>query len=148
MLNFFAEKELRDMNKTVAQLNLLKFSTIKKFKRDFDRKFSKLQKLEKEAQDVIETGSGSGIIKTYKLLSDSYTGFAKELEKVVRTGLNKEHIKAFRKDLSSPINASYQAAKTYKKEAIDAIRKNQILSKENTMGWCILVQRLFCEYCE
>lgn len=130
-LNTFAEKEVKEMEKTVAQIKLLNFSTLNNFKKDFDRIFSKLQLLEKQAQKVVEVGSGQGVLRAYRILNTSYTDFAKKLETTVPTGLKKEHIQAFKKDISAPIKAAYTAANAYLNEAKNAIRKNQILSSEN-----------------
>lgn len=131
VLDFFAEVQLLEMNKILAKKDLVKFSSIEKFKKDFDLKFKYLQMLEEEAKKVLEIGSGKGIVSAYKILDESFTRFAKNLETVEPTGLKKEFIPNFRKDLDVPVKAAYTAAKTYRDEAKKVISENEILNDEN-----------------
>jgi tetratricopeptide (TPR) repeat protein len=130
-LDYFASIHVKEMEEIVGRKNLLRFSSIKSFKKDYDRKFALLQKLEKKAQDVLEIGSGKGIVNAYRILYENYKSFAIELETVEPTGLKKEHLNAFRKDLGSPIKASKVASKTYKREAVKSIKNNSILNQNN-----------------
>ncbi|MFT6631687.1 MAG: tetratricopeptide (TPR) repeat protein [Bacteriovoracaceae bacterium] len=130
-LDYFASIHVKEMEELVGRKNLLRFSSINSFKKDYDRKFSLLQKLEKKAQDVLEIGSGKGIVNAYRILYENYQSFAIELETVEPTGLKKEHLGAFRKDLGSPIKASKIAAATYKREAVKSIKNNSILNQNN-----------------
>lgn len=131
VLDFFAMVKLNDMEKIIAKKNLINFSSIKTFQKDYDKKFKTLQEMETKGKEVIEIGSGKGIISTYKILSENYEAFAKELENFVPAGLKKEFLPSFKKDIAAPIKASLVAANTYKKEALRTIKKNTILNEDN-----------------
>lgn len=130
-LDYFASIHVNQMEEIVARKNLLQFSSINSFKKDYDRKFGLLQKLERKAQDVLEIGSGKGIVNAYRILYENYAQFSKELSLVEPTGLKKEHLSAFRKDLSAPIRASQKASQTYRREAKKSITNNSILNQNN-----------------
>ncbi|MAX65815.1 MAG: hypothetical protein CME66_02665 [Halobacteriovoraceae bacterium] len=130
-LDFFSQEHVRQMEEIYGQLKLMKFSSIDIFKKDFDRKFALLQRLEKKAEQVIKIGSGKGIVNAYKILHEAYESFANNLKTVVPSGLKKQHVEAFRKDLSAPIQAATTAARTYWQEAISAIENNSILNQNN-----------------
>ena len=131
VLDFFAEVELIKIRKLVSKKNLVKFSTLDTFQKNYDLKFSYLQQIENNAQKVIQVGSGKGIVEIYKILYENYLEFANELSTVVPTGLKPEFIPNFRKDLASPIKATTLAAQTYKMEASKAIKNNSILNQNN-----------------
>ncbi len=131
-LDYFASLSLRKMERTSAALEKIKLSFPEaRFQRAVEGKLKQLDKLVEQGNDVLETGSGAGIVSSYKLLDDAYTYVAKELMAFTPPGKTKEYITGFKKQFNSISTQMLQAAKKYRQEARTAIRKNTILSKNN-----------------
>jgi tetratricopeptide (TPR) repeat protein len=96
------------------------------------QKFAQLDKLTTKSIEVLESGSGKGIVRTYKILIDSYRDLAKEINTFTPPEKSEEYVTSFRKsmqNLSSPIS---QKANDFFQSAVKEINKSSILSTENS----------------
>lgn len=131
-LDYFAESYLSKMNETVRRINAIKFSFPESiFAKKQKNKLGLLTKLTDQATSVQSVGSGSGIIKSFSILSNTYRDVSKEIFSFTPINKTKEYISAFKKDFNGVGNQILAAANQYQEEAKRAIKKNKILSTEN-----------------
>lgn len=131
-LEYFASRKLKRMQQTDKRLRSIAIKFPEKvFQKSVQESLSLLDKMVEQANDTIQVGSGSGIIKSYLLLEGAYEYVANKLKTFVPPGKSKEYLAGFKKEFTGISNQMLSAAKRYRKEAQRAISKNKILSVDN-----------------
>ena len=131
-LDYFASLKLKAMEATYNQMKLIKFEfPEEKFAALQKKKLDLLTKLTEQANEVQAVGSGVGIINSFKLLYEAYTGVAKEVYEFVPAGKSPEYVKQFKADFNQVGKQLEGAANQYLVEAKRAIANNSILNKNN-----------------
>lgn len=132
VIDYFASQKISEMKVIEKRLNQIQFKFPENvFARLQKSKLETLTKLTEKANDVQATGSGVGIIHSFKILSRSYKNVAQEIFDFVPKNKSKEYIAAFKKDFNQVGTQLSGAAKQYASEAKRTLKKNIILSKNN-----------------
>ncbi|MDH5414746.1 MAG: hypothetical protein OEW87_11460, partial [Flavobacteriaceae bacterium] len=132
VLDYFANERLQKMKSSITNLKKIELTYPEKtFQKLVEHKISTLDKLVEQGNDVLEVGSGTGIISSYKILNEAYTHVGKELAGFTPKGKSATYIKGFKAQMGAVSKQMIDAAKRYKEEAIRSISKNTILSKQN-----------------
>ena len=90
-----------------------------------------LDEVTTEAISSFSIGSGEGIVKTYKILIESYQLMVEQILSFSPTGKSQEYLKSFRnsmKNVAAPLSSKI---KEFQAQAASSIRKNNILSNDN-----------------
>lgn len=95
------------------------------------QKFSRLEKLAAEAEDVSAIGSGIGVLKVYRHLIDSYTHLKEEVAGFTPPGKSEEYLNSFKKSMQALVVPLEKQAREFKEVALKKIEKENILSKDN-----------------
>ena len=118
----------------------------KKFNNLLKAKLQSLDKFTTTAVDVLELGSGDGMVLTYKFLVEVYASVIKDIRSFRPPGKSPAYVKTFTesmKKLTSPILAK---TKEFKREAKQQIIKNKILSVHNKYFLISSIKGLQLEY--
>lgn len=131
-LDYFASINIKKMEATSKKISLFRLAFPEKvFQKSVESKIKFLDKLVEQGNDVLEVGSGVGIVNSYKILFETYKSVGEELSTFTPPGKSKEYIQGFKKQFQQISKQMISAANRYKKEAIRAIKKNSILSQNN-----------------
>lgn len=131
-INYFSSLEVKKMLVTEEKLKriVLEYPEAK-FQKLVEYGIGLLDKLVEQANDVIQIGSGEGILNSYSILETSYDYFGKKLSDFIPPGKSEEYIKGFKAQFKQMSGQMFDAAKKYRNEAIRTISKNEILSNQN-----------------
>ena len=94
-------------------------------------KFLILDKITTESLVNFSTGSGKGIVKTYKILIESYQRTVDEILSFTPSGKSKEYMASFRKSMKNIVLPLKKKLEEFKAQASDNIVKHNILSVDN-----------------
>ena len=132
VLDYFAQLNIFKMEKTAKSIrgSALAFPE-KKFQKGVESKIKLLDLLVEQGNDVMEVGSGVGIVNSYKILYDTYLYVGRELGAFTPTDKSKEYVVGFKKQFSAISKQMIKGADRYRAEAVKAIGKNSILNQNN-----------------
>lgn len=131
-LDYLAFETVARMEAKQKQLNNSKLNFPEQaFNQTVKNKLAILDSMTADVAEVQKTGSGKGIVRTYRVLVESYEGFAAELKGFTPEGKGPEYIESFQKAMSSVWTPILQTAQKRREEIRELIAKNQILSNDN-----------------
>mgnify|MGYP001627329694 CR=1 FL=1 len=102
-----------------------------KFNALIKQKLAVLDSLTADVNEVQSTGSGSGIVRAYKILINAYEDFAEELRLFTPPEKSEDYLTSFRKAMAGVWTPILQTAQRRRSEVRDLSRKNEILSDDN-----------------
>ncbi len=110
------------------------------------QKFAQLDKLTVKAIEVLESGSGKGIVKAYKILIESYRALAEEINAFTPPDKSPEYVTSFKKSMQTLSNPITEKGNEFYRSAVKEINKSNILSTEN--AWFLANSELpvYAEY--
>ncbi len=130
-LDIIASYLFEDVYKTNSVLTNMKLSFPEKmYNQRLKNKLAMLDRLTNSALKVHETGSGKGIVESYKIIIEAYRGVANEIEAFVPPGKPESYVKSFKADMRGIIAPLRQQAEKYRVEALKQINQYDILSKD------------------
>ncbi|MBF0361394.1 MAG: CDC27 family protein [Oligoflexia bacterium] len=94
-------------------------------------KLAKLDELTKEGNAILETGSGTGILHSYKILSECYARLANEIETFIPPGKSPEYIESFKNTMTKVSIPLKNRANDFSRDGRKLIMDNNILSDNN-----------------
>ena len=94
-------------------------------------KFLLLDKITTESLANFSIGSGRGIVKTYRILIDSYQAVIDKILSFTPQGKSKEYLKSFHKSMKNIVIPLRKKLAEFKNQASNNIKKHNILSIDN-----------------
>jgi tetratricopeptide (TPR) repeat protein len=95
------------------------------------RKFSQLDKVTTDAMNVLESGSGEGIINSYLVLVSAYESMVKEITGFTPPGKSLAYVKGFQREMNQLVKPIEKKAREFRTEANRQISRSSILSTAN-----------------
>ncbi|MBF0297689.1 MAG: hypothetical protein HQK51_03155 [Oligoflexia bacterium] len=94
-------------------------------------KLAKLDELTKEGNIIIETGSGTGILNNYKILSECYLSLASEIEGFIPPGKSTEYLESFKNTMNKVIVPLKSRSNDFIRDGKKLMLDNNILFENN-----------------
>jgi len=94
-------------------------------------KFKALEQLNKKADEIIKMGSARGIVKTFKILSETYSGLGQMLFDFNPSGKDEAYVKSFKENMAKLDGQLKSKASSINQDAEKNIMTNKILSNFN-----------------
>lgn len=128
-VDLMAEARFSRIQALSDQVNNIKLAFPEaKFKNLMMRKLNALNTFTGSAADVLKLGSGDGVVKTYKLLIDTYNKTVTEIATFKPEGKPQEYVDAFSKNMLGVTTPLTQKIKTFESELNEQVDGNFILS--------------------
>ncbi len=144
-LDAIANIKLKKLKKERDKLVSIQLSfPEKRYNQTLKNKFSQLDKLTSDSLKILESGSGEGIINSYKILVSSYEDLAQEIENFTPQGKSSEYVKGFKKSMKQLVRPIKKKTKDFRREALKQIMQSSILSSAN--GWFFKKGKIQVEY--
>lgn len=103
----------------------------KEYNKLLKTKFTKLEQLAAEAENIASIGSGVGILKVYRNLIDGYEYLRNEISDFTPPGKSEDYVKSFKKSMESLTTPLQKQSKDFRDVALKKIDKDEILSADN-----------------
>lgn len=130
-LDVIAESKLIQLRNQALKINNVRLAFPEKtFNYRLKSKLTQLTQLTVNAGNLQKIGSGSGIVKSYKIVIDEYNKFATEIKNFSPPGKSKDYIKSFQGAMRDVYQPLFLKANNFKNEAIKTITTNNILSDD------------------
>ena len=120
--------ELESLAKSVVDINLTFPEKI--FNANMQRKLSLLDKVTSKAISIQKIGSGAGIVKSYDTLIKTYESVIKDVTSFTPPGKSEGYVKSFKNSMSQLAGPLTNTLDSYKRNGVDSIYKNEILSAQ------------------
>ena len=131
-LDVVSELYLKVLYAKVGKLKNIKLMFPEKvYNARLKEKFLILDKITTGSLPNFSIGSGKGIVKTYKILIDSYQSMVNEILSFAPSGKSQEYVTSFRKSMKKIVIPLKAKLADFKIQASDNIRKHNILSIDN-----------------
>lgn len=132
-LDYFAALELEKLGRTVNQMNLIKLTLPPKTLQKRQNSILKLlEALVDQANKLQQIGSGVGIVSSYKVLSDAHAQAANNTKSFLDSQIKHPNYSSMRNAFLPLVTQLQNASNSYKVEAMNAIKRNAILNKDNS----------------
>ncbi len=131
-LDVVAQVKLTNLQGEFQNLKLtqLKFpETI--YNQTLKSKLKILESITNLAIEIAEVGSGNGIIRAYKLLTESHDYLAQEITQFQPEGKSPEYITSFKKGMKTITDPIIRQSNEFRQAAVKKIQSDQILSVDN-----------------
>ncbi|MBT7608391.1 MAG: hypothetical protein HN576_01455 [Bacteriovoracaceae bacterium] len=131
-LDAVAKIKLEKLKIEVTRLELitLKFPE-NKYNKLLQQKFAQLDRVTTDALNVLASGSGEGIISSYKILVASYDKMTSDITRFTPTGKSLGYIKGFKDSMKRLVEPISKKAREFRTEANRQISRSSILSSSN-----------------
>ncbi len=103
----------------------------KKFNTQMQNKLRNLDHLTSKAIAIQKIGSGKGIVVSYQTLIKTYHELIESIKDFTPNGKSKEYLKSFKASMNSLVRPLTKTLNDYKKNALESVTKNEILTKES-----------------
>ena len=150
ILNYYKHSKAKKMNIPLESLDVVSELYIVKLRRQVKKlksielefpekiynsrlkaKFQALDKVTTESLANFSIGSGKGIVKTYKILIQSYQLTVDQILSFSPPGKSEKYVKSFRKSMKSVVAPLSSKIRDFKVQAANNIEKHNILSVDN-----------------
>ena len=101
------------------------------FNSSLKAKFAQLEVVTAKAVNVLQVGSGVGIVRTYIHLIEAYSKMVEELKNFSPEGVSPEYLESFKKSMLQISAPLVQKIADFRQEAKIKIAKEKILSNDN-----------------
>lgn len=136
-LDAIARIRLADLEKKVRVLDSIVLSFPEKiYNEKLKEKFKQLDDLTSDALDILNIGSGIGIVRAYQLLVVNYRKVAGAIKDFTPPDKGNEYISSFKKTMEKIYSPLYGKADDFVLEARKQIEGSKILSTEN--NWFLM----------
>ena len=116
-----------------AQLDSIKLSFPEEtYNSQVKQKLALLDQLTGLVVEIQKTGSGKGIVASYRLAIEAYESFGNEIMNFAPEGKGPEYVTSFKKAMSNVYTPILQNAKAQRAEVKKLIESNKILSENNS----------------
>ena len=131
-LDAVAKIKLEKLKIEVTRLELitLKFPE-NKYNKLLQQKFAQLDRVTTDALNVLASGSGEGIISSYKILVASYDKMTSDITRFTPTGKSLGYIKGFKDSMKRLVEPISKKAREFRTEANRQISRSSILSSSD-----------------
>ncbi len=99
-------------------------------------KFKQLDQLTTRAFDILNIGSGVGIVHAYRILVENYRKTANQIKDFIPPEKGPEYVESFRKGMTNIYSSLFNKADEFVVEARKQIDSSKILSSEN--NWFLM----------
>jgi tetratricopeptide (TPR) repeat protein len=131
-LDLIANEEMVGLNSLFSQLTRIQLTfPEKKFNPLVMKKLALLDKITAKVGGIQKIGSGDGIIKAYNVLVKSYEHISSSLKNFSPPGKSPGFVKSFKKAMAETYIPLERKARSFRKEALQVMAKNDVLSEGN-----------------
>lgn len=131
-LDVIAESENNTLNSIAERLDNITLSFPEnKFNVLMKNKLKVLDQLTNKAINIQKIGSGKGIVESYRTLIKSYEKTIADIDRFTPSGKSSDYVTSFKGSMKGLIAPLGQTLNNYKRNAVDSINKNEILTAES-----------------
>lgn len=131
-LDVVAEIRLRRVRQLLNQINAIELRFPEdNFNNQLEDLFEKLDTFTDAALEILQIGSGEGIVTAYRYLVEGYENSAQKIELFTPQDRSDEYVASFRESMRGIYNPLYRQAQSFRDEAVGHIKGSEILSTNN-----------------
>ena len=132
-LDIYAKLKIEDLRGLVNRFNSQKLTfPEERYNQILKRKFSLIDKITNLSIQIIQIGSGEGLVEAYKILVESYKKLSSEINNFKPSNRSAQFVKSFRSSMEGIIGPVASKAKEFEEEAKSRIKNLNILSSHNS----------------